>query len=308
MAIGLTVFLNGCGDKAFDVQRIERLTRADQVVLAGYRMPVQVRAIDTDGFGRPDLEVTFAVTSGGGFVDSSVVMTDQDGIATTYWTLGTSGQQTLEATSNYGNGNAIDGSPLAFNADVVTTGSFTDPRDNETYATVSIGGQTWMAENLRYASAVSWVNPTSPSIYGRFYSWSVAQTACPQGWHLPTDEEWNTLEANMGCTGIYGNVNDVLTRGDHGEGMKSNTGWLDGGNGNNQTGFNVHPAGVYLLADGLVYDTGVLGQFWTATTSPDTNYPEEAWTREFNYQGSGVTRQWEFRKKWNGRSCRCVQD
>lgn len=303
-----TILLAGCGDKAFDVQRIERLTREDQVAVAGYTMPILIRAIDTDGFVRPGLQVTFSVTSGGGTVDSSVTVTDEDGIARTNWILGSSGAQSLEATANYGNGNAITGSPMAFTADVVTTGTFTDPRDNETYATVTVGNQTWLAENLRYDGVLSWVNPTSDPIYGRFYSFLVAQLACPSGWHLPTDSEWNILEENLGCAGIYGNVNDIYSRGDHGTHMKSTFGWLNDGNGTNRTGFNAFPAGAYLVADGLVFDTGFLGQFWTATTSPDSGYQNEAWVREFSYEGGAVTRTWELRKKWNGRSCRCVQD
>jgi len=62
-------------------------------------------------------------------------------------------------------------------------GSLVDSRDGETYKTVVIGDQEWMAENLRY-------NVPEDS---QFYSWTKAIVACPDGWHLPTTEEWNEL-------------------------------------------------------------------------------------------------------------------
>lgn len=101
---------------------------------------------------------------------------------------------------------------------------FTDDRDGKTYKVVKIGDQTWMAENLAYLPVVS--PPTSGSSsdplfyvygynetsissakatdnysnYGVLYNWAAALFACPLGWHLPTDEEWKTLEKNQGMS------------------------------------------------------------------------------------------------------------
>lgn len=71
-----------------------------------------------------------------------------------------------------------------------TTGTFTDPRDGQTYATVEIGNQTWFAQNLNYETSNSWTyidDPANGDIYGRLYTWEAALNACPSGWHLPGD-------------------------------------------------------------------------------------------------------------------------
>jgi uncharacterized protein (TIGR02145 family) len=85
-------------------------------------------------------------------------------------------------------------------------GTFTDERDHKTYRSITIGGKVWMAENLNYAVGIgSWCYSLNvlnkmtgkPSEgcdeYGRLYTWETAQKVCPDGWHLPSDEEWNAL-------------------------------------------------------------------------------------------------------------------
>lgn len=72
----------------------------------------------------------------------------------------------------------------------------TDPRDSKTYYTTTFGGKTWMRENLGYKTekSISYYNcEIMDDIFGRYYTWKDAQTACPSGWHLPSDEEFCQL-------------------------------------------------------------------------------------------------------------------
>lgn len=62
--------------------------------------------------------------------------------------------------------------------------SFVDSRDGHSYKKVTIGDQTWMAENLEYKKD--------------FYTWKEANDACPEGWHLPNDEDWKKLFDEVG--------------------------------------------------------------------------------------------------------------
>lgn len=135
-------------------------------------------------------------------------------------------------------------------------GSFTDIRDNQVYLTVEIGTQTWMAQNLNFASENSLCyagESTYCETYGRLYSWAEAmsisliynsaiwggasearQGVCPSGWHLPTAAEWDALASFLG-TNSAGKI------------LKTTTGWDEDGNGTDNYGFGAQAAG---LCDG----------------------------------------------------------
>jgi uncharacterized protein (TIGR02145 family) len=122
----------------------------------------------------------------------------------------------------------------------VTT--FTDKRDGKVYKKVTIGTQTWMAENLNYAAGDSKCYDNKSSNcdkYGRLYNWSTAMSACPAGYHLPKDTEWKTLMNYVGGEKKSGNK------------LKSTNGWNDykrkPGNGTDEYGFSALPSGVGMV-------------------------------------------------------------
>ncbi|MEC3905908.1 FISUMP domain-containing protein [Tamlana sp. 2201CG12-4] len=89
------------------------------------------------------------------------------------------------------------------NTNVSPANQFTDSRDGQVYDIVTIGNQTWFAENLKYDigddTSVCYDDETDNCfIYGRLYTGEAAQTACPEGWHLPSQEEWDTLIDYLG--------------------------------------------------------------------------------------------------------------
>lgn len=193
--------------------------------------------------------------------------------------------------------------PIAPAPQQVSTDSLTDPRDGNTYATVTIGKQTWMAENLRYDTTGTWQNPAYPSpTYGRLYHGQTAQSACPKGWHLPTDTEWNALEMTLGMSPA-----DTVTmgwRGKHGSALKSAQGWIDQGNGSNDAGFKVLPTGYYHEGD-FDNSLGASAGFWSATEGAGTG----VWVRFLGAPLPGVNRFYEEDLSGNrGLACRCVRD
>ena len=142
--------------------------------------------------------------------------------------------------------------------------TFVDARDSLVYKTVKIGTQTWMAQNLNYVPKDSvgfcYNNETAMcNLYGRLYPWKVVKEVCPDGWHLPSTAEWQTLAESVGG----------LERGNN---LKTSAGWLvpdDGpnGNGNNSSGFSALPAGGNY--DGVFGGATIDVHFWSATEFGD---------------------------------------
>ena len=133
--------------------------------------------------------------------------------------------------------------------------SFTDPRDGQTYRTVQIGNQTWMAENLNYhteGSSCYGDKPANCQKYGRHYTWEAALDACPSGWHLPSMAEFDTLIATVGGVDVAGKV------------LKSKSGWKSDGNSTDAYGFSALPAG-YRYPDGDFGLAGYYANFWSTT-------------------------------------------
>jgi len=143
----------------------------------------------------------------------------------------------------------------------VVVSTFTDSRDGKKYKSVKICNQTWMAENLNYEIAdSSWCYNDScykyadTAKYGRLYTWNAAMTACPSGWHLPSNVEWQTLVDFAGGSSFAGKK------------LKSTTGWYyysDSYIGTDNYGFSALPGGTR-GSDGDFNLAGVNGYWWTA--------------------------------------------
>jgi uncharacterized protein (TIGR02145 family) len=197
--------------------------------------------------------------------------------------------------------------------------------DNYDYSIVLIGDQCWFSENCRYLPTVSPTatsSTTSPyyyvygyqgtdvaaaqattnyDTYGVLYNWPAVMTEgiCPSGWHIPSDGEWQTMEVSLGMseaeaasTGWRGSpVGDYL---------KSTSGWDDGGNGSNSSGFTGLPGG--FCYSGGIDSSGSLGFWWSSSES--NSY---SWERELYRYGDGNVNRTNYNRSY-GFSARCVRD
>ena len=83
----------------------------------------------------------------------------------------------------------------------VSDGVLKDSRDGNRYDVIEISKQVWMAENLNYKVSGSRCygnKPENCKKYGRLYNWAAAMKACPYGWHLPSNSEWEELYKAVG--------------------------------------------------------------------------------------------------------------
>jgi uncharacterized protein (TIGR02145 family) len=162
-----------------------------------------------------------------------------------------------------------------------------DPAGRE-YRTVKIGDQIWMAENLAYKPPTGnyWAydnDPKNVEKYGYLYDWETAKNVCPEGWHLPSDDEWTTLTNYLG---------GVLA----GHKMKSKT-----GRGTDESGFSGLLGG-NRSTSGTFNNIGYYG-FWWSSSEYDASL---AWTRDLNYDYGVAYR--DNNNKSNGFSVRCLMD
>ena len=215
-------------------------------------------------------------------------------------------------------------------------GTLFDERDKKTYKTVVIGSQTWMAQNLNYRykrfeneiDSVSFCyddDPANCNSFGRLYSWAAAMDSagkfstngvacglgkkcsptypvrgvCPEGWHLPTKAEFDTLLASRYDIQLV---------------LKSTSGWNDfnnrNGNGTDAYSFSAYPAGYRDLniynnttRYNVYYQVGNHAYFWSSTEIGE----EQAYNMRLSVTNVG-SREYDKDFKVKGFSVRCIKD
>lgn len=206
--------------------------------------------------------------------------------------------------------------------------------DGNQYEIIQIGEQLWMSENLKtthyqngdpirhitnngdwgsYGGGLYGVynnDPANADTYGNLYNWAVVEDSrgvCPEDWHIPSDDEFKTLEMFLGMS--ESEANDTGLRGTNEGGKMKETGlehWNTPNTGaTNESGFNGFPAGYRSESYGNYYSMGNYGFFWSST---ELTYEgsSSAWNRVLNYFNSGVNRD-DYSKQY-GLSVRCLKD
>jgi uncharacterized protein (TIGR02145 family) len=191
--------------------------------------------------------------------------------------------------------------------------------DENIYKTLTLGTQTWMAENLKttkyrngdviktttsskdirdeVAPQYQWASEGKESnvtTYGRLYTWyTVADNRgiCPIGWHVPTDADWSALTTFLG-----GEVVAYSKLKESGE-----IHWNKYDTGTNETGFTALPGGLR-SSRGPFIDIGESCYWWSSNESG----PADAWCRQMNYNMYSVYRFLYLKR--NGLSVRCIKN
>jgi clan AA aspartic protease (TIGR02281 family) len=190
-------------------------------------------------------------------------------------------------------------------------------RASTPFITVKIGEQVWMSENLNVTtfrngepiyqanSTEDWIragidkqpawcffknDSTNDIQYGKLYNWYAVNDQrglAPEGYHIPTTAEWNTLIQHLGE--------------DAGNKMKSTSGWNENGKGTNSSRFSGLPGGCR-DGNGNFSDIGFNGYWWSASENSAT----DAWYRLLFYGNGDVVRDND--NKRCGFSVRCLKD
>lgn len=337
------VLLSSCKEKENQSPTVEIYAPADEtMVMRGDQVLIKARAEDSDGsvdelkfyigylnvaaVSEKPYEYTWEVSDSIiGDVAVRAVAIDNEGGATSHSI------------------NVVVDAPGGFNPEL-TYGTVSD-FDGNNYKTILIGNQNWMAENLKvshYADGtpipfvsddVEWSNlGTSGRAYcwydnssefndvlGALYSWpgvmngasgvsdssGMIQGVCPDGWHVPSDDEWKALEMELGMSQEV--ADKYEWRGSYEGGYLKEMGFSHWDNPNtsadNSSGFTALPGG-FRSNTGIFYGIRQYATFWTASIKAEGS--TESWYRALNFQKSHVYR---YTVPGNrGASVRCVQD
>ncbi|HDR88604.1 MAG TPA: hypothetical protein ENN63_03110 [Bacteroidetes bacterium] len=197
------------------------------------------------------------------------------------------------------------------------TGILTDV-ENNSYGIIKIGTQWWMTENLKatkyndgddipLVEDYTWSDLDTPGycyyqndqatygeLYGALYNWHAVNTGklCPDGWHVPSDEEWKVLTDFLGGIDVAG-------------GKMKETGtehWLDPNTGaTNESGFTGLPGGDRSSSGAFGTDE-TTGHWWSSTELTTLN----SWCRGLHYDNDDVNERYYYKR--GGFSVRCVRD
>jgi uncharacterized protein (TIGR02145 family) len=189
-----------------------------------------------------------------------------------------------------------------------------------TYKTVKIGDQIWMAENLNHAAEGSVCydyTATNCDTYGRLYDWATAmagaassnaipsgvQGVCPSGWHIPSNAEWDELFRFADGTNGTSSPYDSETAGRY---LKATNGWKDNGNGGEDSyGFAALPGGYGSSggSSGGSFDYVGYDGYWWSSIEYNSSY---AYNRRMFYYLDVA--HWDDGDKSNLYSVRCLRD
>jgi len=228
---------------------------------------IDVKLLVTDTLDNP-VPLSPVYISGDGSFSDEMLITNSDGEVSFTWELLNSGESEFKAKLFNADQSERREFTFSVNVDGVTD------YDGNRYDVVKIGNLWWMAENIKaitYKTASGYYscfpmdddnNTDLPHFYrysdtiplkdkiGFLYDYNAAVLICPEGWHLPTKDDWQELMNYV--------VNDGHT--DVAESLKAMSGWNN--NGTDDYGFSAYPAGEKSYY-GLSY--GVMTRFWSAT-------------------------------------------
>jgi uncharacterized protein (TIGR02145 family) len=211
--------------------------------------------------------------------------------------------------------NTLPNNPTEFLNPSLIYGTLQDVEGN-TYATIQIGTQTWMAENLktsRYDNGSlipnvtddnEWMNLTTPAwcnlrnkqafdvTYGKLYNWYTvsAGNLCPAGWHVPTESEWTVLTDYLGGAYVAGGK------------LKAISNWnYPNVDATNETGFSGLPGGYREALNGDYDGYRSYGTWWSSSDDSLGSPTFEL------VKSLGISYSQSYLKSY-GRSVRCLKD
>ena len=236
-----------------------------------------------------------------------------------------SGSEGVEGSSASVPGGGSDAS--VYDADKNT---LKDLRDGQVYKTTTIDipsknySEVWMAENLNFETENSWCygdNPANCAKYGRLYTWAAAvgraedecgidhacnlgegdiRGACPKGWHLPSQSEWEAL-----IVAVDGSITEYTSSNTAGTKLKSATGWTSYSGITNEDafGFSALPAGTRYYPIGNYGYKGYGTYFWSST---EETISYDAYVMGLDYRNDYAGKY--VNDKVYGHSVRCLKD